>query len=718
MSAGDHDCIRSQTFFYRMKLMPLFTSQLKFIWAALVLSLFFNLSPQITTAENRHLTMASNFGLPGIIDLPSARRFPDGELVITQQVHKSLARSGISFQALPRIGFSFRYSGHGINGSEAYGRINHDRSFDVHISLLDEQKYFPAISLGLRDFIGTGWYSSEYITGTKSIGNFELTAGLGFGRLAGRNTFSNPLGELSSRFDRREGNKVGRGGTLGTINWFQGNTAAFYGLKYLIGDKITISTEYTPDLMGKEISYLDINSPWNYGVNYQFNDYFSLAAQYLHGSQLSFTANVKVNPSRPPLLGGKDLAPVPMRLRGEETLPIKENDETIIRKVLKADRFELHYLKFETNTVNIGVYNTKFRSQAQAVGRIASTLQRFTSDAIKVANISFYLTDLRTANYRVDLEKITGEQFNPVKIAKKNPSITATDIDIIKLKNKGQRFTWGIGPYVAHRLFNPDLPLSWETGVEVVAGYKLATGIKLSGAVRKSALGNLTENKRRSNSVLPRVHSDWPLYDFAGQSGHIHELTLSYVGNIAPGLYGRVHGGLLEPFFAGIGGELLYKPIHWPLGIGLDIHKVRKRDYDMQFNLLDYETTVGHLSFYYDAGGMFDIEVNFGRYLAGDWGATTTVSREFGSGWEIGGYATLTDVPFATFGEGSFDKAIFVSIPIDWITSTPSQAQRILTLRPITRDGGANLASARSLNRHLKRSHNAAFKREYGRLWK
>ena len=68
--------------------------------------------------------------------------------------------------------------------------------------------------------------------------------------------------------------------------------------------------------------------------------------------------------------------------------------------------------------------------------------------------------------------------------------------------------------------------------------------------------------------------------------------------------------------------------------------------------------------------------------------------------------------------KGSFDKAIFVSIPIDWIISTPSQAQRILTLRPITRDGGANLASARSLNRHLKRSHNAAFKREYGRLWK
>ena len=62
------------------------------------------------------------------------------------------------------------------------------------------------------------------------MGHLELTVGLGFGRLAGRNTFANPLSPLSSKFDQREANSVGRGGTLGTINWFQGNAAAFYGL--------------------------------------------------------------------------------------------------------------------------------------------------------------------------------------------------------------------------------------------------------------------------------------------------------------------------------------------------------------------------------------------------------------------------------------------------------------------------------------------------------
>ena len=39
----------------------------------------------------------------------------------------------------------------------------------------------------------------------------------------------------------------------------------------------------------------------------------------------------------------------------------------------------------------------------------------------------------------------------------------------------------------------------------------------------------------------------------------------------------------------------------------------------MLFGLRDYETTVGHASLYFDAGGMFNIEVNAGKYLAGDW---------------------------------------------------------------------------------------------------
>ena len=298
---------------------------------------------------------------------------------------------------------SFRYGGHGSGGGYAQGRVNWDRSFDAHLSIIDQGKYLPAISVGLRDFIGTGWYSSEYVVGTKSIGNFEFTAGLGFGRLANRNAFSNPLAVLSSRFDKREVNNFGTGGTLGTINWFQGDAAPFYGIQYFFGDKVTISAEYTPDLMIEESSYLNVTSPWNIGFSFKLNDYLNLSAQHLYGNQLSFTAQVRINPDRPPLLGGKELAPVPMRLRGQDFMPVQTNDESTIRKVLTADKFKIHELKITDETATVIVTNTKFRSTAQAVGRLASTIQRFTSDNVKFANISFYSKDLQTASFRVDL---------------------------------------------------------------------------------------------------------------------------------------------------------------------------------------------------------------------------------------------------------------------------------------------------------------------------
>ena len=166
---------------------------------------------------------------------------------------------------------------------------------------------------------------------------------------------------LSSRFDKRDGNEVGRGGTLGTINWFQGDASTFYGLRYHYSDKFSVSAEYTADTMSRENSYLDINSPWNFGVSYQFNDYASLSTQYLHGSQLSLTAQIAVNPGRPPMSGG-ELAPVPMRTRGGDGPPVSQNKEGIIRRGLAADRFDIHYLKFEDDTVNV-VTNTKFRSK-------------------------------------------------------------------------------------------------------------------------------------------------------------------------------------------------------------------------------------------------------------------------------------------------------------------------------------------------------------------
>ena len=59
-----------------------------------------------------------------------------------------------------------------------------------------------------------------------------------------------------------------------------------------------------------------------------------------------------------------------------------------------------------------------------------------------------------------------------------------------------------------------------------------------------------------------------------------------------------------------------------------------------------------------------------GRYLAGDWGGTIEVGRRFDSGIEVGGFATFTNVSYSRFGEGSFDKGIYVRVPFDFFGLT------------------------------------------------
>jgi hypothetical protein len=280
-----------------------------------------------------------------------------------------------------------------------------------------------------------------------------------------------------------------------------------------------------------------------------------------------------------------------------------------------VDGFEVLSLRQNNDYIRVDLENTKYRSIAQALGRTTSTLQRFTADEIKRAVIVLHKDGLQLSSYTVDLERVTPEQFG---VPSDDPYITAGDVEKLdKASSSANRLSWGLGPYITHRLFNPDLPLSAELGAELSAKYKVTPKLTLDDAFRKSVLTNFTENKRLGGSSkgVPVVQSDWGYYDIEGQDGHINHLSLDYVDNLAPAVFGRAHAGILEPFWAGVGGEALFMPVGSPIALGVDLHHVRKRDYEMLFDLRDYETTTGHVSAYLDAGGMFDLEVNAGRYL-------------------------------------------------------------------------------------------------------
>jgi hypothetical protein len=255
-------------------------------------------------------------------------------------------------------------------------------------------------------------------------------------------------------------------------------------------------------------------------------------------------------------------------------------------------------------------------------------------------------------------------------------------------------FTWGIGPYLDTSLFNPDNPFLYNVGVEFGAEYRFGNGFVAEGSLRVPVFGNL-ENAEILNAPPPNpppvVRSDSALYAAADPAYYINRLTLAHYGRPGENLYSRVTAGYLERMFAGVSAELLWQPAASRLGLGVELNHVWARDYDGGLGLRDYSVTSGHVSAYYRLNDDFDLQVDAGRYLAGDWGTTIALDRTFNNGWRVGAFATFTDVSFESFGEGSFDKGIVLEIPLDWFIGTSDTSTVTRTIRPILRDGGARV---------------------------
>ena len=141
------------------------------------------------------------------------------------------------------------------------------------------------------------------------------------------------------------------------------------------------------------------------------------------------------------------------------------------------------------------------------------------------------------------------------------------------------------------------------------------------------------------------------------------------------------------------------------------------RDFDQRFGFQDYDVVTGHVSGYYEFGDGYVGQIDVGRFLAGDDGATFTLAREFSNGWRLGGFFTLTDVSAEEFGEGSFDKGIQLTIPVNWFLGKPSRESLSTTIRPVQRDGGARLHVPGRLYDQVREGHRNDLTGSWARVW-
>ncbi len=679
------------------------------------------------------------YGMTGAIDTPTALSQPDGEIAVTVGYFGNVTRGTLAFQGLPAVQGAFRYTKYsGLNLlNEPRYEDYFDRSFDISVRLLNERRFVPALKIGLQDFAGTGVSSGEYLVATKTFGDrLAISAGLGWGRLG---SFE-PIGETGERGPI----DAGEGGDFNADQWFRGDVAPFGSVIYRATDDLTLMAEYSSDAYTLETGnerpassrILERESSFSFGAAYHINEAVSLGGYYLYGSEFGLRLTFSGNPYRPPVEGSVGPAPAPVAERpSRATSPDRwSQDWAAVPRVQsalltaladEAGEAGLTVEAFEVlgpDAVEVRFRNPSYGATAQAVGRMARALTRTMPSSVETFRIVPSVDGIPASAVTIRRSDVEALVAAPNAAAQLR---AVTGIGNARGPNPGAtlnsevfpRFDWSVGPFVRRIFFDPAAPLRLGVGVRARASYEPRPGLVFSGSVSRILAGNLDDTARDSNSALPPVRTNFPRYNEESDIA-IDRLTTAYYFKPAPELYARVTAGYLERMFGGLSTELLWKPVGSRLALGAELNYVAQRDFDQTFGFQDYDVATGHVSAYYDVTDEFNVQLDVGRYLAGDVGATLTLTREFTNGWEVGVFATQTDVSSEDFGEGSFDKGINIRIPVGWFTGRPSGSAFGTTIRPITRDGGARLNVDGRLYDKIRDYHAEGLDAQWGRVWR
>jgi len=426
--------------------------------------------------------------------------------------------------------------------------------------------------------------------------------------------------------------------------------------------------------------------------------------RYFYGSEIGFGVTLSLNPRLAQNGAGSGLGPAPVVPRVALGWTEGHNDAEALQDQIR---------------VRVEFENLSYPNTAQAIGRAARRLTGILPRNVETITLVVLRNDLAGAAatlQRSDLEALE-HHINANQEGLKRAEFAATRRNAPVDPVRYPLFDWGLKPYISTSLFDPDSPFRADVGAELFGRFEPAPGLIFAGVLRKPLVGNLDSSTRPSTSVLPHVRSDFNIYERQGDPA-ITELTAAYFFQPGKHIYGRVTLGYLEPMFAGVSGELLWKPIDSRVALGVDMNYVKQRAFAQGFGVRDYEIATGHASVYWDIGNGFHSQLDAGRYLAGDWGATFILDREFNNGWKVGAFATITDVNASDFGEGSFDKGLRFTVPLAWVSGKPRQDSYQTTIRPVTRDGGARLDLSERLYGKVRDTHLAGLKYGWGRFWK
>lgn len=677
---------------------------------ALAIAAASGLAPPAAEAD-RYRTTQSDFGGVGLLQTPTARFSEEGGFSFNANRVSPYSRYSVSVTPLPWVEGTLRYSAmtnrlYSQNRSFSGDQSMKDKAFDAKFRLLEESYWLPQVAAGFIDMAGTGLFSSEYLVASKRFWNFDVTVGLGWGYLGNYEDISNPFAGL--REEQRAGRRSGdRGGNFSFDTWFSGPAAFIGGIEYQTPwDRLKLKVEYDGnDYLNEpgDRTFEPSDSRVNFGAVYKLADGIDLSFGWERGNTamfgITFYTNLKNRSETPKLL---DPPPEPRRGQvaqnpAESPAPVDWAD--ISNRLQGNAGFEVETIAVRKNEVIITGQQRTYRHEVQGLTRAARVLDNSLGEGtyewytlvnkprgLEVSETSIRAEALR--NYednRIDDQALRRSIVNAV------PSVVEADT---QYEAELKRLKVGVGLAYKQNMGGPDAFILYQFLANFFGEYRFTRNSWIRGNVGVDLINNWDEFKLRGQSDLPQVRTHIREYLVTSEAV-LENLQYTWTKQLNRDLYVMAYGGLLENMFGGAGAEMLYRPFDENWAIGVDLNWAKQRGFRQDFDFLDYSVWTGHVTGYLQTS-FWDLHLtgSVGRYLAGDVGATVDVSRRFANGVTVGAWITRTDVSAAEFGEGSFDKGLYINVPFDAFFARSTTTTGTIRWNPMTRDGGARLGRA------------------------
>ena len=671
-----------------------------------------------------------DFGGVGLMQMPTGRMAPEGEFNFALNFSNEYQFYNVSLQVLPWLETTLRYTivndllysnDASFSGDTKYT----DKGVDFKVRLLEESQYLPELSVGIRDFAGTGLFDAEFIAATKrysnqNLGTFDFTLGMGWGYLGTRDNMTNPACKVSDRYCSRPSDFKGNGGSVDFERWFKGNTAIFGGIEYqTLYEPLRFKLEYDSNDYSEDFPAVrggvDMapHTPWNVGVLYRLGHMADLRLSYERGDTLFAGINLYTNFNKMPSFWRDTPTPKP-----ENNQPAELSDvdwQRVSEDLDKIAGYENTKIYAEGDTVSIVGQQKKYRDRNEAHEKAAAVLYNQVPDSVDTFTInerSGGLTSNQTVISKAKYRDVAEVNYIDAKID--DATATSNNKPQGDLTYDGfQRFDYGFAPQLVQTLGAAETFYFFSIGLKGEASYWLTDNLEVGGALYWDWYNNYDKFNYVTppdGTTIPRVRTMFRAY----RNEHpvtMQNLQLTWFQEYSDTMDQQFYGGYLEGMFAGMGTEFLYRPQGANWAIGADANLVSQRDpqsyfgvydekyqnipeYGRPFQVIDKGFT-GFVSGYYYPQWEFlsdlMIQVDVGQFLGGDKGAQFNVAKQFKSGVIAGAYASISDLSADEFGEGSFTKGFYISIPFDIMTIKPSNNRAHFNWQPITRDGGQKL---------------------------